>query len=131
MQDTADHQIQMGQYLFIMKTQDPMVGIKIRHYQKNLRVSLEAILKAAILEEDRPRFQGKTATVQVSFSADGNIPAISVAQESDATLAQILEEKIDWRKVISPSSYALPHKAIDVRVAVNDAGNITVRVELL
>lgn len=131
MKDTADRQIQMGQYLFIMKTPDPMMGIKIRNYQKNLRVSLESIIKAAIMEEERPRFQGKAAAVQVSFPADGNIPALSLAPESDAALARILEEKIDWRKVIPPSSYALPHKAMNVKVAVNDAGNITVRVELL
>ncbi len=131
MRDAVDQQIQMGQYLFTMKAQDQMMGIKIRYFQKNARISLEGILKASIPEEERLHLKGKSAAVRVTFPIDGQGPAISVAPESDPSLAAILEHKIDWRNMASPSTYALPHKAMNLRLAVNDTGSITVRVELL
>lgn len=71
MRDAADQQIKMGKYLFTLKAMDQMVGIKIRHFQKNVRLSLEGILKASIPEEERIPLKGKTGAVRVSFRAMG------------------------------------------------------------
>jgi hypothetical protein len=74
---------------------------------------------------------GKSASANISFLEKGIPPEIAFLQEPDPTLAALLKEKIDWGTVSPSASYSLPHKNLKVRVAVNEAGNITVRVELL
>lgn len=131
MKDTMNREIQLGQVLFSMRMQDQVAGLKIKYFQRNTRIYLENTLQGAIAEEERIALQGKSASAKISFSENGIPPEIAILKESDPTLAAILNERIDWRTVSSPSSYALPHKSLNVRVAVSDTGNITVRVELL
>ena len=72
MQESANHQAQMGQYLFRMKMGDPMVAFKIKYFQKNVKDQVLGLVRTTMGEE-MTRTRQEFAFVEISYDEDGTV----------------------------------------------------------
>jgi len=132
MQESANQQMQMGQYIFRMRMGDRMVGVKMKYFQQNAGATLNGLIGDALPLETLKGFQGKSITLRILYREDGTLQDISVEPASEGVdLAQILKEKIPWETMNSPRKFGLPFQELKVRVSIDPEGKPLSRISLL
>ncbi len=131
MQDAVSSQVQAGQYRFVMKMPDQMMAFKFKHFQKSVRDQAAALLKTSLSDETMGRLLKQRAAVEIYYLEDGSLQNVSFTQDSDQDLVSFMQEKISWHSLSPPAGFALPNKAMRLRIGINDQGQINVGVELL
>jgi len=131
MTDSLENHVQSEQYIFRMKMNDPMLGMKIIYFQKSTHAYFQGLLHSSLSQEILRTLHGKWASANLSYLEDGRIQEVSFSPDSDLDLAQILKEKIPWHSLSAPRKFSLPHRTIKVSLAINDQGNFQVWVEVL
>lgn len=124
----VSQQVQMGQYILRMKMNDPMLVMKLKFFQQNLKSQLEGLIRTSVAEEVLKALDGRTTTIKVLYLEDGGIQEVSFDPDSDGDLTQILKEKIEWNTLASPKKFGLPFKGIRLYFVVNTKGQINVNL---
>lgn len=131
MQQSAGQQMQMGQYLFRMRTGDRMIGTKIKYFQKTSSAHLSGLIQSAIPEDHRKSLQGKSAVVRILYQEDGTLKEILFDDPSDDPFIQLLKEVIQWDALSAPRKFGLPFREMKVRIGIDADGKPSSRITLL
>jgi len=131
MQESAGQQLQTGQYLFRMRMGDPMLGVKIKHFQRSSSAHLTGLLQSAIPEDLRKTLQGKSTVVRILYQEDGNLKEILFDSGSDEPFIQLLKDGIQWDALNAPRKFGLPFREMKVRIGIDAGGKPSSRITLL
>ncbi len=131
MQQSADQQLQMGQYLFRMRFGDRMIGTKIKYFQKTSSAHLSGLIQSGIPEELRKSLQGKSTVVRILYQEDGTLQEILFDDRSEDPFIQILKDGIQWDTLNAPRKFGLPFREMKVRIGIGPEGKPSSRITLL
>jgi hypothetical protein len=131
MQENAGNQLQMGQYLFRMRMGDPMLGVKIKHFQRSASAHLSGLIQSAIPEDLRKTLQGKSTVVRILYQEDGTLQEILFDSGSEDPFIQILKDGIQWDALNAPRKFGLPFREMKVRIGIDLEGKPSSRITLL
>ena len=131
MQQSADQQLQSGQYLFRMRMGDRMVGMKIKYFQQTSSTHLSGLIQSAIPHDLRKSLQGKSTVVRILYQEDGTLQEILFDDRSDDPFIQILRDGIQWDSLNAPRKFGLPFREMKVRIGIDAQGNPSSRITLL
>lgn len=131
MQESAGQQLQMGQYLFRMRTGDRTIGMKMKYFQKTASTHLNGFIQSAIPEDHRKSLQGKSAVVRILYQEDGTLKEILFDDPSDDPFIQILKDAIQWDALSAPRKFGLPYREMKVRIGIDASGKPSSRITLL
>jgi hypothetical protein len=132
MQESANQQTQMGQYIFRMRMGDRMAGVKMKYFQQNAGATLNGLIGNTLPLETLKGFQGKSIILRILYREDGTLQEISFDSASEGVdLAQVLKEKIPWEILTSPRKFGLPFQELKVRVSIDPEGKPLSRISLL
>lgn len=130
MQESVNHQVQEGQYLFAMKMADQMIPFKIRYFQKNVRDHVFALLRTTISEERTRTLQDQSALLEISYHEDGSVQDILLSPGSHGDLADLIKD-LEWKSLSSPIKFGLSFKIVKIRIAVDSHNRINVNLSSL
>jgi hypothetical protein len=131
MQQSADQQLQTGQYLFRMRLGDRMIGTKIKYFQQTASAHLNGFIQSAIPEDLRKTLQGKSTVVRVLYQEDGTLQEILFDSGSEDPFIQILKDGIQWDALNAPRKFGLPFREMKVRIGLDAEGKPSSRITLL
>jgi hypothetical protein len=131
MQESADNQLQMGQYLFRMRMGDQMMGVRMKYFQRSASAHLSGLIQGAIPEEIRKTLQGKSTVVRILYQEDGTLQEILFDSGSEDPFIQILKDGIHWDTLNAPRKFGLPFREIKVRIGIDSEGKPSSRITLL
>ena len=131
MQQSADQQLQAGQYLFRMRLGDRMTGTKIKYFQKTSSAHLSGLIQSAIPEDLRKTLQGKSTVVRILYQEDGTLQEILFDSGSEDPFIQILKDGIQWDALNAPRKFGLPFREMKVRIGIDLEGKPSSRITLL
>jgi len=131
MQESADQQLQMGQYLFRMRLGDRMVGMKMKYFQQTASTHLNGCIQSAIPEDLRKTLQGKSTVVRILYQEDGTLKEILFDSGSEDPFIQILKDGIQWDALNAPRKFGLPFREMKVRIGIDLEGKPSSRITLL
>jgi len=130
MQESVNHQVQAGQYLFGMKMGDQMMPLKIKYFQKNVKDHVFALLRTTISEEMTRTMQDHSALIEISYHEDGSVQNILLSPDSHGDLADLIKD-LEWKSLTSPIRFGLPFKVVKIRIAVDSQNRINVNLSSL
>ncbi len=131
MQESADKQLQSGQYLFRMGFGDRMIGPKIKYFQQTATAHLSGLIQSAIPEDLRKTLQGKSTEVRILYREDGTLQEILFDSGSEDPFIQILKDGIQWDALNAPRNFGLPFREMKVRIGIDPEGKPSSRITLL
>jgi hypothetical protein len=131
MQESADQQLQMGQYLFRMRLGDRMIGVKMKYFQQTSSAHLSGLIQSAIPEDLRKTLQGKSTVVRILYQEDGTLQEILFDSGSEDPFIQILKDGIQWDALKAPRKFGLPFREMKVRIGLDAEGKPSSRITLL
>jgi hypothetical protein len=130
LKESAAPQAGMGQYLFQMKMGDPMVAVKMRYLQRNLREQMLGVFRTRMGEEKAHLISGAFASVEISYDEKGLVKSVIFTPDSPETLTDLMKD-VDWNSLASPKGFGLSFRTARIRLGVDSGDQITVNVSFL
>ena len=131
MQQSADQQLQTGQYLFRMRMGDRMIGMKIKYFQQTSSTHLSGLIQSAIPDDLRKTLQGKSTVIRILYQEDGTLQEILFDSGSEDLFIQILKDGIQWDSLNAPRKFGLPFREMKARIGIDAQGKPSSRITLL
>lgn len=116
---------------FQLTTNVPISPLSLKNYLLHTNEQITRLIQDSIPLEVWPTLFKKNAGLEISYLEDGIFRSVSFDPGSDEDLAGILKQNIDWTSVRSPARSGLPHQTVKLRVGIDDAGRIKLRLDLL